>query len=250
MAQRERHTKKAAFAAHAALRAADKVVHSKPGATTQEVADAASAVLEKLGAVALFLGHGGFPAKVCVSVDEEIAHGVPGDRVIHAGDLVKVDVGAKVGDWCADAAWTFVAGGYHRDADRERLYRAGLEAFVAAIAAVTPWAAVSAVGEAVAKVAEERGVAVVKRMTGHHIGKDLHELPLVPNYPIPGFDKLQFRPGFAVAIEPILALGSGDVAKDGWVIKTADGQPSVHFEETLVPGVYRFCPMELLDLMV
>lgn len=247
MPQRERHTKRAACAVNTALRAVGELLRRRP-VTGLDIERVVVKTLDELGAHAAFLGHGGFPAACCVSVDDVIAHGVPDDREVLVGDLVKVDVGAQVGDWYADGAWTFVAGGYHRDVDRERLYRAGLEAFYAAVAAVVPWAPVSSVGRAVEKVAEKHRVAVVKRMTGHHIGRALHEMPLIPNYYVDAFDHVQFRPGCAVAVEPILSLGSGEVVKEGWAIRTEDGQPSVHFEETLTPGTYRFFPMTELPV--
>lgn len=233
MSKRIRHTRAAISACEFALRVAGGWCN--PGRTTAEVALAVGGCLAQRGATPVFRGIGGFPADVCVSVDDEVAHAVPGDRVLQEGDLVKVDVGARVGDWLADCAWTFVCGGAHRSPERERLFGAGLAALRAGVAAARPWARVIDVGNAVFDVATAAGVSVVKQMCGHGIGKQLHEQPPILNYPDPRLAAVHFKPGFAYSVEPILALGSGVIKKDGdHLIRTEDGQPSVHFERTFI----------------
>jgi methionyl aminopeptidase len=205
---------------------------AKPGATTADLDAAAREVLARRGAQSNFLGYHGFPAVACISPNEVIVHGIPGDRLIDDGDIVSVDCGAIVEGWHADAAITIPVGAV--DADSLRLLDTTRAALDAAIAEATVGNRLGDVGAAVEGVARTAGFAVVREYVGHGIGTAMHEEPEVPNYG-PAGRGMRLRAGMVLAIEPMLNAGrrSTRLLDDGWTVVTGDGSRSAHFEHTV-----------------
>ena len=203
-----------------------------PGVTTAEIDRAARRVLERRGAQSNFLGYHGYPAVTCVSVNDEVVHGIPGDRVIEEGDLVSVDCGAVVDGWHGDAAFT-VGVGRTAPAD-QRLVDAGRRALDAAIAVMHAGATIGDIGHAVESTVAPEGYAVLRDYTGHGIGRAMHEAPDVPNHGRPGRGAT-LRAGMVLAVEPMVVAGDPEVAEldDGWTVVTVDGSRAVHWEHTI-----------------
>jgi len=214
----------------------------QPGVTTAELDRLAERHIRSSGGVPSFKGYLGsgrygrgpraFPASTCISIDEEVVHGIPGDRAIQAGQLVSVDVGAIVDGWHGDGARTFIVGEVE-PAVRE-LVDATRLGMMAGIAAALPGNHIADIGAAVEDVAKPHGYGVVRHFVGHGIGSHMHEEPQVPNYRT-GHRGAELRPGMCLAIEPMFTLGSGDVGvlADGWTVITADGSLAAHFEHTI-----------------
>jgi methionyl aminopeptidase len=205
---------------------------AKPGATTGDLDAAAREVLDRRGARSNFLNYHGFPAVACISPNEVIVHGIPGDRVIDDGDIVSIDCGAIVEGWHADAAITIPVGAV--DDESVRLLECTKAALDAAIAVVAPGARLGDIGAAVEGVARAGGYAVVREYVGHGIGTAMHEDPEIPNYGQAGHG-LRLREGMVLAIEPMLNIGrrTTRVLPDGWTVVTADGSRSAHFEHSV-----------------
>jgi methionyl aminopeptidase len=205
---------------------------AKPGATTADLDAAAREVLSRRGAQSNFLGYHGFPAVACISPNEVIVHGIPGDRVIDEGDIVSVDCGAIVEGWHADAAITIPVGVI--DAESRRLLDTTRAALEAGIAESSAGKRLGDIGAAVEGVASAGGFAVVREYVGHGIGTAMHEEPDVPNYGAAGRG-MRLRTGMVLAIEPMLNAGkrSTRLLDDGWTVVTADGSRSAHFEHTV-----------------
>lgn len=205
----------------------------RPGVTTAELDAVAEQTIRGMGALPAFLGYNGFPATACISIGEEVVHGIPGMRSLREGDVVGIDLGAIVEGWYADAAFTFGVGTVSVEA--QRLMTVGQEALAAGIAAARPGNRVRDIGHAVQTSAESRGYAVVRDLCGHGIGRRLHEEPQVPNYVGPG-GMIALQAGMALAIEPMINAGRPEVvlADDGWTFLTADGRLSVHYEHTVL----------------
>ena len=204
-----------------------------PGMRTKELDALAAAELKRLGAQPAFLGYRGFPATICISLNEEIVHGIPGPREIQEGDLLKMDMGAIVDGLYGDAAITVGVG---RISDAAQvLIDTTRESLEAGIQTVGPGVRLGDVGAAIQAYAEERGYSVVREYVGHGIGRRLHEDPSVPNYGTPGRG-LPLRPGMAIAVEPMVNVGTWrtQVLADDWTVVTADGQLSAHFEHTML----------------
>ncbi|MEN8375256.1 MAG: type I methionyl aminopeptidase [Gemmatimonadota bacterium] len=185
------------------------------------------------GAVPSFKGLYGFPRSACISVNEEVVHGIPEPgRVLASGDLVTVDVGVELGGWFGDAARTYAVGDV--DADVQRLMDTTRAALNAGIEQARAGNRLGDVGHAIQTVAESAGMSVVRELVGHGIGRRPHEEPNVPNFGRPGRG-LKLRPGMVLAIEPMLNLGSPDVEtlEDDWTVVTSDRLPSAHFEQTV-----------------
>ena len=202
------------------------------GMRTIELDALASREIRRLGARAAFKGYRGFPATICTSINEEIVHGIPGNRVIHEGDLVKMDVGAVVDGFIGDAAVTVAAGDICAEA--RDLIEATRQSLEEGITAVKEGARVGDIGAAIQSYAEKRGYGVVREFVGHGVGRALHEEPQVPNYGTTGRGPL-LRRGMAIAIEPMLNLGDWRtrILDDHWTVVTADGKLSAHFEHTV-----------------
>jgi methionyl aminopeptidase len=206
----------------------------RPGATTQDLENAAEAKLKELGAKAAFKGYHGFPAVLCTSINHEVVHGIPSQkRVLKEGDIVSIDCGAIVDGFYGDSAIT-VAVGEKIDAKTQRLLKATEASLHAAIEAVKPGATLGDIGAAVQELVEAEGFSVVRDFVGHGIGTRMHEDPQVPNFGMRG-KGMKLREGMVLAIEPMVNAGKPEVQvlKDGWTAITQDGSMSAHFEHTV-----------------
>ena len=179
-----------------------------------------------------FLGYMGFPGSACISVNEEVVHGIPGKRIIKEGDIVSVDVGAKLNGFHADAARTFAIGKI--SAEKDKLIRVCKESFFKGVEKFTEGGRLGDISSAIQEHAESNGFSVVRELVGHGIGRDLHEDPNVPNYGIAGHG-IRLKAGMVFAIEPMICAGKHRIYQEdnGWTIVTADGKPSAHYENTV-----------------
>ncbi|HEY3121894.1 MAG TPA: type I methionyl aminopeptidase [Vicinamibacteria bacterium] len=203
-----------------------------PGVTTRELDRIAEDRIRRAGARPAFLGYRGYPATLCASVNDEVVHGIPGDRRLREGDVVGLDLGCVVDGFFGDAART-VAVGRISEAAR-RLLETAQAALAAGIAQARPGNRVGDISHAVQRHAESRGYSVVREFVGHGIGTALHEEPQVPNFGPPG-RRERLVPGMCLAIEPMVNMGVPDVRVlgDGWTAVTVDGGLSAHFEESV-----------------
>jgi methionyl aminopeptidase len=206
--------------------------NTKAGITTSQLDEIAVKELMKYGATASFKGYRGFPAALCVSINDEVVHGVPGDRMIQEGDLVSLDFGAMVGGFHGDAALTVGVGKIGVQA--KRLLETTGRCLVAAIAVARPGAHLGDISAAIQHCAESRNFSVVREYTGHGIGQSMHEEPQIPNFGLPGQGPV-LRKGMTLAIEPMVNMGGWQtkVKSDHWTVVTADGNLSAHFEKTI-----------------
>jgi methionyl aminopeptidase len=214
----------------------------RPGVTTAELDRLADAHIRRSGATPSFKGYLGggrygggpraFPASTCISIDDEVVHGLPGDRVIRDGQLVSVDVGAIVDGWHGDAARTFIVG--EVPPATRQLVEATRLAMMAGIAAAVPGNDLEDVSAAIEDVAAPLRYGIVRQFVGHGIGTDMHQDPQVPNYRT-GHRGPRLMTGLCLAIEPMFTLGGGSVKvlPDGWTVVTADGTLAAHFEHTI-----------------
>ncbi len=214
-----------------ALRVAGEAV--QPGVTTEEIDRIAYEYIIKQGAKPNFLNYNGFPATACISINDEVIHGIPSKkRVIREGDIVSIDLGATINGYHGDNAATFAAGKISPEA--ERLINTTRESLYEGIKAAVAGGRIGDISAAVQRYCEERGFSVVRDFVGHGIGTKLHEDPSVPNYGTPGRG-VRLLPGMTLAIEPMINAGGYEVRQlsDGWTIKTKDAGLSAHFEHTV-----------------
>ena len=213
-----------------ALKLAGEAV--QPGVTTAEIVPEIRRYIESQGAKPSFLGYGGFPASACISVNNVVIHGIPDKRVIKAGDIVSVDVGAFLNGFHGDNAATFAAGEVSPEA--QALMDATRESLYEGIRAAKAGNRIGDIGAAVQRYVEVHGYSVVRQFVGHGVGANLHEDPSVPNFGTPGRGP-RLLPGMTIAIEPMINAGVSDVKilKDGWTTVTADGKLSAHFEHSV-----------------
>ena len=204
----------------------------QPGVTTGEIDRIIRKYIESMGAKPTFLGYGGFPASACISVNETVIHGIPGNRVIQEGDIVSIDVGAFYDGFNGDNAATFGAGKV--SAEAQALMDATRESLYEGIKAATAGNRIGDIGAAVQRYVEMRGYSVVRQFVGHGVGTNLHEDPSVPNFGTPGRGT-KLLPGMTLAIEPMVNAGTHEVSilGDGWTTVTKDGRLSAHFEHTI-----------------
>lgn len=203
------------------------------GVSTAELDRLAEARTRELGAVPAFKGYLGYPASVCISVNDEVVHGIPSEkRILRDGDLVGLDFGAVLGGFHGDAAETVLVG--QGSPEAIRLVAATRAALAAGVAAALPGGRIGDIGAAVQRAAESAGFAIVRDFVGHGIGRKLHEPPQVPNFGQPGTGAW-LRPGLVLAIEPMVNAGLPGVRtlEDGWTAVTEDGSLSAHFEHTV-----------------
>jgi methionyl aminopeptidase len=200
-----------------------------PGVTTKEMDRIARECIERAGARPAFLGYRGYPATLCISVNEEVVHGIPGPRKLNDGDIVGLDLGCIVDGFFGDAARTVGVGNVSPEA--RRLMDATRDSLFAGIDMCRPGKRVGDIGHAVQTLAESQGYSVVREFVGHGIGTSLHEEPQVPNYGPPG-RRERLVPGMCLAIEPMVNVGRAEVEvlADGWTAVTRDGSLSAHFE--------------------
>ena len=204
----------------------------KPGTSILELDTKAEKFIRKNGARPAFKGYMGFPATLCISVDDEVVHGIPNDRLLEEGQIVGIDCGAEKDRYFGDHAKTFSVGKIPKE--KQKLMEVTHKSLMMGIEVAIPGNYVSDIGHAIQTYVEGFGYSVVRELVGHGIGTELHEEPQIPNYgqPKQGY---RLREGMCIAIEPMINLGHKEVKtdSDGWTIRTVDGQASAHFEHTI-----------------
>ncbi len=205
----------------------------RPGITTREIESFADAYIRANNALPAFRGYRGYPASICTSVNNEVIHGIPSDRVLKEGDILSIDLGVYKDGFYGDAAYTFPVGEIHPDV--ERLLRITEESLYRGIENARPSNRVSDISYSIQRHVESNGFSVVRAFVGHGIGRELHEEPQIPNFGLPGRGP-RLRPGMALAIEPMVSEGGYEVLilDDGWTVVTMDGRLSAHFEHTVL----------------
>jgi len=206
----------------------------KVGLKAKELDEFIYEEITQMGGTPAFLGYMGYPASSCISFNEEVVHGIPDERVISEGDLVKVDIGVKVDGFFSDAAKTYYLGN-SLNPDLERLVSGTKSALLSGMQAIREGAKLTDISYAIERVAKEYSLGVVKVLGGHGVGLMLHEDPFVPNFGSPGHGPL-LREGMVLAIEPMFTLGTGEVKEkgNGWTYVTKDNTFAAHFEETVL----------------
>lgn len=205
----------------------------KPGVTTAQIDKAVYEFIRSQGATPSFLHYNGYPASVCVSVNDEIIHGIPGKRVLQEGDVVSVDVGAYIGGVHGDCAGTYPCG---KVSDENMdLIRVTQQSFFEGLKFAREGYRISDIGHAVQEYVERHGYSIVREYVGHGIGHNMHEAPEIPNYGKPGHGPRLLR-GMTIAVEPMVNAGSAAIINmsDGWTVKTADGKNAAHYENTIL----------------
>jgi methionyl aminopeptidase len=207
----------------------------KPGVKTNHLDAIAEEYIRDHGAVPGFKGYGGFPASLCISVNDEVVHGIPGERELIDGDVVSIDCGTLMNGFYGDSAYTFGVGDI-KEEHRLLMQRTKESLYLAIDQAVTG-KRIGDIGHAIQSYVEGFGYSVVRDLVGHGVGRNLHEKPEVPNYGRRG-SGIKLKPGMVLAIEPMINLGVKEVVQDndGWTIKTADSMPSAHFEHDVAIG--------------
>jgi methionyl aminopeptidase len=204
-----------------------------PGVSTEQLNKVADEFIRDQGAIPGFLGYSGFPKSICTSVNEQVVHGIPSDKIIlEDGDIVSVDCGAYINGFHGDSAYTFCVGNVKPEIID--LLRATKESLYKGIEQAQEGKRLGDLGNAVQSYCEERGYSVVREMIGHGVGRNLHEAPEVPNYGRRG-NGMMLKAGMTIAIEPMINLGSRNLVfeKDGWTTRTMDRKPSAHFEHSI-----------------
>ena len=204
----------------------------RPGVTTRELDALAEEYIRSQGAVPNFKGYGGFPATLCMSVNEQIVHGIPSGYALQEGDILSVDCGAFMNGFHGDSAYTFAVGGMDSLAPRVReLLDVTKEALYRGVAQAHVGNRIGDISHAVQEYAQGHGMSVVRELVGHGLGRQLHEEPQVPNYGKRGSGP-RLKAGMVLCIEPMINLGTRNVIfeRDGWTVRTADRKPSAHFE--------------------
>ena len=205
----------------------------RPGVTTQEIDSAVEHFIRKNGAVPSFLHYNGYPASVCISVNDEIIHGIPGPRVLQEGDIVSVDVGAYIGGFHGDCAATFPCGTISPEA--QKLIDVTRQSFFEGIANAKEGHRLLDISAAIQQYVESNGFSIVREYVGHGVGTKMHEAPEIPNYGHPGRGPRLLR-GMTLAIEPMVNAGSAAIKQmpDGWTVRTLDGKWAAHYENTIL----------------
>ncbi|MCI0530841.1 MAG: type I methionyl aminopeptidase [candidate division Zixibacteria bacterium] len=208
----------------------------KPGVTTLNLDKIVKTFVEKNGAKCAFFGYRGYPANICVSIDEEVVHGIPGPRVLAPGQIVSVDVGVFKDGYYADGAESFKVDGASAEVDQ--LMKVTQSALEIGLAQAKPGNHVGHISNAIQSHVESQGFSVVRDLVGHGVGKEMHEEPQIPNYGQPNSGPV-LKQGMVLAIEPMVNAGGYKVTTklDGWTIVTADGSISAHFEHTVAVSV-------------
>ena len=205
----------------------------RPGISTYEIDLAIRRHIEKCGATPAFLGYHGFPASACISINDEVIHGIPSkDRILKDGDIVKIDTGATYRGYVGDSARTIPVGNVSEEA--KKLIQVTRDSFWAGVEKLEAGNRLGDVGSAIDTLVRQNGFSTVKRYVGHGIGTKMHEQPDVPNFGTPGRG-IRLSAGMTLAIEPMVNVGRADVIElnDGWTVKTADGSLSAHYENTV-----------------
>jgi methionyl aminopeptidase len=205
----------------------------KPGVTTREVDDYAATRIKHYGAKSAFLGYRKYPCQICISVDDQVVHGLASDRQLRFGEIVSLDVGVIYNGFVGDTARTIAVGGC--SAAAQKLMDVTEKALYEGIAQALPGQKVADISRAVQKYVETNGFNVVREFVGHGVGRSMHEDPQIPNF-VDGKTSPKLRPGMTIAIEPMVNAGSPAVKilNDGWTVVTQDGSLSAHFEHTVL----------------
>ncbi|KPB03600.1 type I methionyl aminopeptidase [Bacillus sp. CHD6a] len=206
--------------------------HIVPGVTTKQLDDIAEKFIRKHNAIPSFKGYNGFRGSICASVNEELVHGIPGDRVLKDGDIISIDIGAKYNGYHGDSAWTYAVGNISDET--KRLLEVTEQSLYEGIKEVKPGARLSDVSHAIQTYAEAHDFSIVREYVGHGIGQDLHEDPQIPHYGPPNKGP-RLKPGMVLAIEPMVNAGTRYVKTlaDDWTVVTVDGKMCAHFEHTV-----------------
>lgn len=204
----------------------------QPGVKTSELDKVAETFIRDHKAVPAFKGYIGFPATLCISVNDVVVHGFPGDEVLKEGDIVSVDCGTLMNGFYGDSAYTFGVGEVSNE--KQLLMERTKESLYLGIKVATAGNRIGNIGYEIQTYVENFGYGVVRDLVGHGIGKDLHERPEVPNYGKRG-DGIMLKPGLVICIEPMINMGTRNVTqdRDGWTIRTADRRPSAHYEHQI-----------------
>lgn len=239
-------------AAGALVAEAHQIIESmmQPGVKTIEIENEVARLFELNNAIPLFKNYPGpvpFPAVTCISVNDEVVHGIPGERVLQEGDIVSADTGCKVNGWCGDSAWTYPVGEVNEL--KNRLLAVGEAVLYVAIENLMTKKTWFEVAQEMELVVHEAGFSLVEDFVGHGIGKEMHEEPQVPNFYDAENENQNFelRPGMVLAIEPMINAGTKEVGitEDHWTVLTVDRMPSVHFEHTI--AITKDGPMIMTD---
>lgn len=204
-----------------------------PGVTTEEINKEIFKFIKASGAAPSFLNYGGFPGSACISVNEEVIHGIPGKRKVNAGDIVSVDVGAYIGGYHGDCCGTFAAGETNEEA--KRLIEVTRQSFFEGLKFARAGYRVSDISHAIQDYVEGKGYSLVREYVGHGVGRNLHEGPEVPNFGAPGHGP-RLVPGMTIAIEPMVNMGGAAVRvlDNKWTVVTVDGRWAAHYENTVL----------------
>ncbi|HEY5340435.1 MAG TPA: type I methionyl aminopeptidase [Candidatus Aquilonibacter sp.] len=205
---------------------------ARAGMTTGQLDEMAENGIRERGGIPTFMGYHGYAASICASVNDEVVHGIPGDRVLRDGDLLSIDIGTTLDGYVSDSAVTVAIGAISHEA--QRLLDVTQECLMIGIAKMQRGNRLGDIGHAIQKHAEGHGYGVVRELVGHGVGTAMHEEPQVPNFGKAGTG-IELRPGLVLAIEPMITQGSHEVEilKDGWTVVTADGKLAAHFEHTI-----------------
>ena len=205
----------------------------KPGITTKELDKLAEDFIRENGATPSFKNYDGFPASICASVNDEVVHGIPNDRVLREGDIISIDIGACYQGYHGDSAWTYPVGKISKN--KENLLKWTEESLFEGLKVIKNGARIGDIGYNIETYAKSHKLGVVKELVGHGVGSHLHEEPDVPNYGKKNTG-IVLKSGMVIAVEPMLNLGTADICilDDGWTIVTMDEKPSAHFEHTVL----------------
>mgnify|MGYP001852359926 CR=1 FL=1 len=205
----------------------------KPGVTTKHLDKLAYDFILSKGCKPAFKGLYGFPGTICASVNEEVVHGIPSDRVLEEGDIISIDTGAVYHGYYSDAARTFPVGKI--DSDKKRLIDITEKSFFEGVKNIKAGSYVGDISSSVQKFVEKNGYSIVRELTGHGVGKELHEDPSIPNFGVKG-SGARLNKNMVLAVEPMVNMGNRNVVfmPDGWTCKTLDGKPSCHYENTIL----------------
>lgn len=205
----------------------------KPGVTTKELDKLAEDYIISRGATPSFKGYDGFPGTICASINEEVVHGIPGNRKLKEGDIISIDIGACYKGYHGDSAWTYPVGKISKE--KEYLLKHTEKSLFEGLSVIKDRIHVGDIGYAVSKYAQEHNLSVVRELVGHGVGTDVHEEPDVPNFGKQGSGPV-LKEGMVIAVEPMLNLGTREIfiLDDDWTIVTGDEKPSAHFEHTVL----------------
>jgi methionyl aminopeptidase len=206
--------------------------HIRPGITTKQLDVIAEEFIRKLGAIPSFKGYNGFRGSICASVNNELVHGIPGNRLLNEGDIISIDIGAKYNGYHGDSAWTYPVGNIEENTNR--LLEVTEESLFMGLKEAKPGERLSNISHAIQTYVEANGFSIVREYVGHGVGQDLHEDPQIPHYGPPNKGP-RLKPGMVLAIEPMVNAGSRYVKTlaDDWTVVTVDGKMCAHFEHTI-----------------